>query len=128
MVDPTMISEKKFVESYSSFWRTLLPLGEPVVRAVNKNVEQFASPMNDLVGKSRYSPVSELSHQILEEACLQFLSVDQLELSKIKEIAERTTAHISAISKTQALLFNDEEITVAQKWAERLYRYLSLRR
>ena len=60
-----MISEHRFVSSFSSFWRELLPTGDAYIRNQNLQLQRFETPLDSSLPPERRSFVNELAFRLL---------------------------------------------------------------
>lgn len=63
-----MISEKTFINTFTSFWRELLPIGEKFVRNLNLQLERFCPPIESNIKGDRRALVSEIAFTIFSRA------------------------------------------------------------
>ena len=120
-----MISERKFSNSFSSFWKELLPTADSFVRRMNLSLERYCLPTESRleVNRDRRSVVNELSFRLfMSLAKGEKLSVnDKMKMSlEVSHYIERLAPNIKIdqpISK--------EEIEEAESLSSALARYFS---
>jgi len=59
-----MISEHRFVSSFSSFWRELLPTGDAYIRNQNLQLQRFETPLESSLPPERRSFINELAFRL----------------------------------------------------------------
>jgi len=120
-----MISERKFSNSFSSFWKELLPTADSFVRRMNLSLERYCLPTESRleVNRDRRSVVNELSFRLfMSLAKGKKLSVnDKMKMSlEVSHYIERLAPNINIdqpISK--------EEIEEAESLSSALTQYFS---
>jgi hypothetical protein len=124
-----MISEHKFAAGYTSFWRTALPLGEPVMRRINSRLSEFASSYDFIARPERSALISEVSFRLVAlamDANRHLGSGDWLWDSISVECAvEAAYAYLSRLKGAPLMedRLRKQELQVAVDVAERLRRF-----
>ena len=120
-----MISERKFSNSFSSFWKELLPTADSFVRRMNLSLERYCLPTESRleVNRDRRSVVNELSFRLfMSLAKGKNLSInDKMRMSlEVSRYIERLAPNITIdqpISK--------EELEEAESLSSALAQYFS---
>jgi len=118
-----MISERKFSNSYSSFWNQLLPTADSFVRRLNLASERFTKPLYSAIpiNRNKRAVINELAFRLFKEKTI----CDKISLSKIILLEKNVRAYIErlapSIKKIRAL--SKEELLEAQKIADSLSAY-----
>lgn len=110
-----MISERKLVASHSSFWRSIMPLGDAFIRAMNVNLERFAKPLPSNNLSSRNALISELAFRVYGRQ--QDVSLDV----NVPVLAAEVREYISTLERgAQCEEMTAPEIEEAQELAQRI--------
>lgn len=106
-----MISERKFSNSYSSFWNQLLPTSDSFVRQLNLASERFAGPVNSStpVDRDKRAVINELAFRLFKEkatsgkiSASKIISIEQEVRTYIERLAPNIS-NIPALSKTELI-------------------------
>jgi len=120
-----MISERKFSNSFSSFWNELLPTADSFVRRTNLSLERYCRPTDSILDTNpdRRSVINELSFRLfMSLAKGKELSYnDKMELSvKVSHYIEKLAPNI-----TIDLPISQEELHEAESLSSSLSAYFS---
>jgi hypothetical protein len=130
-----MISERKFSNSFSSFWNELLPTADSFVRRMNLSLERYCLPTESRleVNRDRRSVVNELSFRLfMSLAKGKKLSInDKMKMSlEVSHYIERLAPNINidqpiskdeieeaeSLSSALAQYFFDTDLNKLQFW------------
>lgn len=118
-----MISAARFARDYSSFWNTLFPMTETLIRAINLNYQRFAPERKDgfRSDPQRRGLLNEVGFELAKLAWAQ---------SNIQDESVQMTAYVMAAAtlgkmdaKTSVEPLNDTEWQESFFLAERLMAF-----
>lgn len=91
-----MISERKFSNKFSSFWKQLLPMGEPFVRRLNLACERQVSPLESSmpVDRDKRAVINELSFRLFKENAFENIVSKQ----RMNELSNKVISYIEKLS------------------------------
>lgn len=121
-----MISERRFASSHTAFWRAAMPMGESVVRSLNRSPPKFAMPVGSTSDSVRFGHISEMSLRIFEAS-------EGVPVAPVRsEIPERLRALGAEVAQYIARLegsgdpvaMDDDEIREALVWSSRLVSFI----
>lgn len=120
-----MISERKFSNSFSSFWKELLPTADSFVRRMNLSLKRYCLPTKSTfeVNRDRRSVINELSFRLfMSLAKEKKLSVsDRMEMSlEVSRYIERLAPNINIDQP-----ISEEEFEEAGSLSSALAQYFS---
>ena len=112
-----MISERKFSNSFSSFWNGLLPTADSFVRRMNLSLDRYCLPTESIfeTNRDRRAVINELSFRLFMELARgnELSSSDKMELSeKVSHYIEKLGPNIKIdLPITQDELSEAESLT-----------------
>jgi hypothetical protein len=118
-----MISERKFSNSYSSFWNQLLPTADSFVRYLNLASERFTVPLDSSlpVNRDKRAVINELAFRVFKEK----VNSNTISSSKIMSLEQDVRSYIERlvpnIKKITAL--SKDELIETDKIAKSLLVY-----
>ncbi|MCW8399820.1 hypothetical protein OQJ26_13585 [Legionella sp. PATHC038] len=123
-----MILEIEFIRDYTSFWRTISPLSEDLVRHINCqvlsnkiNTELLSSTLN-----SRRGLINEIGFELFNRSFLKKIIPEEIETEELMSIANSVGAYIAQL-RSNSPLFNTiletQEIIEVKKIAHRLFSF-----
>jgi hypothetical protein len=126
-----MISERRLASDFSSFWRTILPLGEAFTRLTNTQQERFTAPLKSSLPAERSGLVSELSFRyfLAQREGTLTSSATGLEPEDLRSVIDAdTAAYIATLPGHAGTVAppNKAEQNVAKVLADRLGLFLLL--
>jgi len=129
MAGALMISEIEFTRDYTSFWRTLSPLSEDLVRQVNIHVlNRYESALESIAASSRRALINEVAFEIFSQSKTSNIDPAVIISNQIDTISKKISSYIAGL-RSGAPHFNKEmsaaEINEAQSIAERLLHFFS---
>jgi len=122
-----MISERKFSNSFLSFWNELLPTADSFVRRMNLSLDRYCQPTESMVltDRDRRSVINELSFRLFMNLSKgkKLSSNEKLELSiKVSNYIEKLAPNINIV-----LPISQEELNEAESLSSSLTAYFSSR-
>lgn len=125
--DCTMISERKFSNSFSSFWNELLPIADSFVRRMNLSLERYCQPTESVlaIDGDRRSVINELSFRLfmIRSKGNKLSSNEKIELSiTVSKYIEKLAPNINI-----ALPISNDELNEAESLSSSLAAYFSSR-
>jgi len=130
-----MISERKFSNSFSSFWNELLPTADSFVRRMNLSLDRYCLPTESIfeTNRDRRSVINELSFRLFMNLAKgkELSSNDKMELSvKVSHYIEKLAPNINtdlpisqedlseaeSLSSSLTAYFSDHEISKLRFW------------
>ena len=130
-----MISERKFSNSFSSFWNQLLPTADSFVRRMNLSLERYCRPTESIfeTNRDRRSVINELSFRLFMNSAKgkELSSSDKMKLSvEVSNYIEKLAPNINidlpisqgeleeaeSLSSALAAHFSENVITKLQFW------------
>jgi hypothetical protein len=121
-----MISERKFAESYTSFWREIIPTGEDYIRRINLKLERFDTPIESNLPSQRRALINELAFRLfcvtIKEAKPSIISLPD---EVIEEEVKVTSSHILRFKDTKKSItkINEKEKQESIELGNRLLEY-----
>ena len=120
-----MISERKFSNSFSSFWNELLPTADSFVRRMNLSCDRYCLPTDSLfdVNRDRRAVINELSFRLFMGSAKEkeLSSNDKMELSvRVSHYIEKLAPNIKI-----ELPISQEELNEAESLSSSLNTYFS---
>lgn len=122
-----MISERKFANSYTSFWNQLLPMADSFVRKVNLGIERYSLPLQSKLSSNR------LERSVINELSFRIFKVNNEQKSKLTDnevmrISNDVIKYINKFSHSEPNLksINNDAIDEAIKISQILDSYFSL--
>jgi hypothetical protein len=118
-----VISERKFSNSYSSFWNQLLPTADSFVRRLNLTCERFTKPIDSSlsVDRDKRAVINELAFRLFKEQA----NSGKISSGKIISLEQDVRSYIErlapSIKKLTAL--SKEELIESEKIAASLSAY-----
>jgi hypothetical protein len=119
MVDPGLISDRRFAQSYTAFWQDVMPMSDSFIRSLNLRKGKFAKPLKGTTPPDRRGLVNELGFRLYarwHESGGRHLDEDE-----IRSIAERARLYVGKLRPLNAAdsaPVSDDEISEAFKLAE----------
>jgi len=89
-----MISEKKFIEIYNSFWNELLPNGDRVLRMINLNSSRYTLPIDTISDSGERGLVNEMGFRLFVEWARIGIN-QQLPIDSISRVKKNSIQYIS---------------------------------
>lgn len=115
-----MISEREFACEFTSFWKTIIPLGDVFVKQLNLCCDRFSPPIaSSLSGQEERAVINELSFRLFKGEALGILD----ETNRIN-IAKDVIRYISNISSSPSKLSSDDMSVIIAE-ADNLSKALS---
>ncbi|MBU5613224.1 hypothetical protein [Geomonas azotofigens] len=118
-----MISERKFSNSYSSFWNQLLPTADSFVRHLNLSSNRFNLPVlsSGQVDRDRRAVINELAFRLFKEKSIS----GKVASGKFSSIEENVRAYIQRLAQSINPIdpLSNKELSEAKKIANSLSRY-----
>lgn len=130
-----MISERKFSNSFSSFWNELLPTAESYIRRLNLSCDRYCLPTESLldINRDRRAVINEFSFRLFKAFAegIELSPNDKMKLSKqVSTYIENLVHNIriqhpiskvelnesEILSKSLIAYFQDRELTNLQFW------------
>jgi hypothetical protein len=120
-----MISNRRFISSFTSFWKELTPVGNRFVRDMNYRDERFCKPLVSEVDAKRRGEVSDIGFYLFKAALEEAVSLDaagQAEeaVRKICSPSSPFRARLRSFGETRFRRPNKRECLEAVEIAKRL--------
>lgn len=120
-----MISERKFSNSFSSFWNELLPTADSFVRRMNLSLERYCPPTESILetDPDRRSVINELSFRLFMNLAKgkKLSSTDKTKLSiEVSNYIKKLAPNINI-----TLPISKEELNEAESLSSSLTEYFS---
>lgn len=93
-----MISERKFSNTFSSFWKQLFPMGEPFVRRLNLACERKAPPLESTipVNRDKRAVINELAFRLFKEKSCK----NKVNKNRLDELSNDVISYIEKLTHT----------------------------
>jgi len=118
-----MISERKFSNSYSSFWNQLLPTADSFVRRLNLASERFTGPLDSSlpVDRDKRAVINELAFRLFKEK----VNSSKISSDKIMSLEQDVRSYIEQLvpSIKKLTILSKVELIEAEKIAASLSAY-----
>ena len=104
-----MMSERKFANSFSSFWNELLPTADTFVRRMNLSLDRYCRPIEAILqtDRDRRSLINELSFRLF----MEFSKGEILSFNEKKDLSIKVSKYIEKLSPNINL---NQQITEAE--------------
>lgn len=95
-----MIGEKRFAHTHLGFWKALLPMEEPYLRAHNRRLETIGNPVFTYTIPAERGFVNEASFLLFVRATELGLSPEHVPNGVVLECVEHAVGYISRLQQT----------------------------